>query len=160
MTTCTVNSGPPDRKRLLSMGAFSYTAPTTTEADAALAATMAKARRKRVSSAVHDYLKELSSMARVIVLEKEALEHKHREIWGDMNDEKKEELMNEYFIPSGVRAHYEPEYACEHYSPSLSSTDTEADDLEDNSTTTTEGAAKASAISFDDIISFTMMMSA
>ena len=46
-------------------------------------------------------------MTRSIVLETETLAHEHLRDWVDMNDARKEEVVNDHFIPTGVRAQYE-----------------------------------------------------
>lgn len=64
------------------------------------------ARRQLVSSAVSDYLKSLNSMTRSIVLEREFVEEKHGGEWTAMDEILREEAVNEHFMPSDVRAHY------------------------------------------------------
>ena len=66
-----------------------------------------KQARRRI---VQDYLKSLNSMTRCIVLETETLEHSHLRDWRGMNDAKKEEVVNDHFIPTGVRRQYEHAY--------------------------------------------------
>ena len=56
---------------------------------------------------LQDYLKSLNSMTRSIVLETETLTHEHHRDWEDMNDARREEVVNDHFIPTGVRAQYE-----------------------------------------------------
>ena len=68
-------------------------------------------RRKVVNSAVQDYLKSLNSMTRSIVLETESVEKEHKCEWTDMNNAKKEEMMDRHFIPDDVRMHYKFERA-------------------------------------------------
>lgn len=68
---------------------------------------LASARRKMVSSAVSDYLKSLNSMTRSIVLEREFVEEKHGGEWTAMDETLREEAVNEHFMPSDVRAHYD-----------------------------------------------------
>ena len=41
-------------------------------------------------------------MARSIVLEKETVEHEHQKDWAVMNPAKREEVVDEHFIPCGV----------------------------------------------------------
>ena len=103
--------------------AFSYTSPANSQLSQAVpvapnpghylqgratpSCDPSQARRKMVSSAVQDYLKScLNSMARSIVLEKETVEHEHQSDWAVMNPAKREEVVDEHFVPSGVRAHY------------------------------------------------------
>lgn len=102
--------------------AFSYTSPANSQLSQAVlsppsqhlqgrapaqSGDPSQARRKMVSSAVQDYLKScLNSMARSIVLEKETVEHEHQKDWAVMNSAKREEVVDEHFIPCGVRAHY------------------------------------------------------
>ena len=62
--------------------------------------------RSIVSSAVQEYLKSLNFMTRTIVLETETVEKNHRERWTSLDQTKREELVNEHFIPSGVRVQY------------------------------------------------------
>ena len=105
--------------------AFSYTSPANSQMSQAVlsppvlpsqrlqgrappSSDPSQARRKMVSSAVQDYLKScLNSMARSIVLEKETVEHEHQKDWAVMNSAKREEVVDEHFIPCGVRAHYD-----------------------------------------------------
>ncbi len=75
--------------------------------DRAPSADLANARRKLVSSAVQDYLKSLNAMTRSIVMERETLEEDHGQHWSGLNVTKREEIMNEHFVPSGVRARYQ-----------------------------------------------------
>lgn len=56
---------------------------------------------------LQDYLKSLNSMTRSIVLETETLAHEHHRDWEGMNDARREEVVNDHFIPTGVRAQYE-----------------------------------------------------
>lgn len=56
---------------------------------------------------LQDYLKSLNSMTRSIVLETETLAHEHHRDWDDMNDARREEVVNNHFIPTGVRVQYE-----------------------------------------------------
>lgn len=62
--------------------------------------------RSIVSSAVQEYLKSLNFMTRTIVLETETVEKEHRERWTHLDQSKREELVNEHFIPSEVRVQY------------------------------------------------------
>ena len=104
--------------RMMHMG-FSYTTPGYTPSQPVTIRDMnrltvppssnadpANARRRKVSSAVQDYLKSLNSMTRSIVLEAETLEEEHKSEWSTMNDTTKEEVMDSHFIPTGVRAQY------------------------------------------------------
>ena len=75
-------------------------------ADAATTAAPANARRRLVSSRVSDYLKSLNSMARSIVLEKEYVEERHGGEWRSMNEALQEEVVDDYFMPADVHAHY------------------------------------------------------
>eukprot|EP00731_Ephydatia_muelleri_P036456 Em0258g11a len=62
--------------------------------------------RSVVSSAVQEYLKSLNFMTRTIVLETETVEKEHRERWTNLDQSRREELVNEHFIPSEVRVQY------------------------------------------------------
>ena len=59
-----------------------------------------------MSSAVQEYLKSLNFMTRTIVLETETVEKEHRERWINLDQSRREELVNEHFIPSEVRVQY------------------------------------------------------
>jgi len=63
-------------------------------------------RRKAVNSALQGYFKSLNSMARSIVLETETVEKEHHCEWRVMDNAKKEEVVNEHFIPQDIRLHY------------------------------------------------------
>ncbi len=63
--------------------------------------------RKQVNNALQDYLKSLNSMTRSIVLETEAVEKEHQCEWKKMNDAKREEVVNDHFIPADIRFHYD-----------------------------------------------------
>lgn len=68
---------------------------------------LAHARRKVVNTAVQDYFKSLNSIARSIVLEKETVEKEHNFDWSLMNDSSRDEVVNEHFVPTGVRSQYD-----------------------------------------------------
>lgn len=72
---------------------------------------LSQARRKLVNSALQDYLKSLNAMTRSIVLETESVEKEHCCDWTKMDEAKKEDIVNEHFVPSGVRLQYEDERA-------------------------------------------------
>lgn len=63
-------------------------------------------RRRVVSSRVSDYLKSLNSMTRSIVLEKEYVEERHAGEWQRMDETLQEEVVDDYFMPPDVHAHY------------------------------------------------------
>lgn len=46
-------------------------------------------------------------MARSIVLETETVEKEHQCHWRRMDDAKKEEVVNDHFIPQDIRMHYD-----------------------------------------------------
>ena len=64
-------------------------------------------RRKAVNSAVHDYFMSLNSIARSIVLETETVEKEHNTDWPVMNDSSREDIVNEHFVPTGIRSQYD-----------------------------------------------------
>ena len=66
----------------------------------------ATSRRQMVSTRVSDYLKSLNSMTRSIVLEKEYVEEKHAGEWIAMDETLQEEVVDDYFMPADVHAHY------------------------------------------------------
>lgn len=66
----------------------------------------ASTRRQIVSSRVSDYLKSLNSMTRSIVLEKEYVEERHGEEWPVMDETLQEDVVDDYFMPADVHAHY------------------------------------------------------
>ena len=66
----------------------------------------ANPRRQLVSSRVSDYLKSLNSMTRSIVLEKEYVEERHASEWRRMDEALQEEVVDDYFMPPDVHAHY------------------------------------------------------
>ncbi len=105
--TCT-----PEAPGALSQPAYSSNSLPRREArarrhpDRAPSADLANARRKLVSSAVQDYLKSLNAMTRSIVLETESLEEGNRQKWSNMNVTTREEIVDDHFVPSGVRAQY------------------------------------------------------
>ena len=68
-----------------------------------------QARRKLVNDALQDYLKSLNAMTRSIVLETESVEKEHHGDWKEMDPAKKEDLVNDHFMPTGVRLQYEAE---------------------------------------------------
>ena len=63
--------------------------------------------RKQVNNALQDYLKSLNSMTRSIVLETETVEKEHQCEWKKMDDAKREEVVNDHFIPADIRFHYD-----------------------------------------------------
>lgn len=67
--------------------------------------------RKLVNSALQDYLKSLNSMTRSIVLETETVEKEHQCEWRQMDHAKREEVVNDHFIPADVRFHYDFDYS-------------------------------------------------
>lgn len=50
-------------------------------------------------------------MTRSIVLETESVEKEHHCDWKEMDPAKKENIVNDHFVPTGVRVHYETERA-------------------------------------------------
>jgi len=64
-------------------------------------------RRKAVNSAVQDYLMSLNSIARSIVLETKTVEKEHNTDWSAMNDSSREDIVNEHFVPTGIRSQYD-----------------------------------------------------
>ena len=72
----------------------------------AASAPVLPSRRQLVSNAVSDYLKSLNSMTRSIVLEKECVEERHEGEWSAMDEILQEEVVDDHFMPSDVRAHY------------------------------------------------------
>ena len=49
-------------------------------------------------------------MTRSIVLETETVEKEHRCEWKKMDDAKREEVVNDHFIPADIRFHYDFDY--------------------------------------------------
>ena len=74
-------------------------------------ASLSHARRKIVNSALQDYLKSLNSMTRSIVLETETVEKEHKYNWTTLDEARKEDLVNDHFMPADVRLHYDSERA-------------------------------------------------
>lgn len=70
---------------------------------------MTQARRKLVNTALQDYLKSLNAMTRSIVLETETIEKENHGSWIKMDVAKKEDLVNDHFMPADVRMQYEYE---------------------------------------------------
>lgn len=64
-----------------------------------------------VNSALQDYLKSLNSMTRSIVLETETVEKENKYNWTQLDVAKKEDLVNDHFMPAGVRMLYDSERA-------------------------------------------------
>ena len=64
-------------------------------------------RRNHVSGAVQEYLKSLNAMTRSIVLETATVEKENEDRWTGLNESLKQEIMDDHFIPSGVRFNYE-----------------------------------------------------
>ena len=62
--------------------------------------------RQLLSSRVSDYLKSLNSMTRSIVLEKEYVEGRHAGEWQSMDETLQEDVVDDYFMPLDVHAHY------------------------------------------------------
>lgn len=62
-----------------------------------------------VNSALQDYLKSLNSMTRSIVLETETVEKENQCNWTKLDTAKKEDLVNDHFMPAGVRMQYDYE---------------------------------------------------
>lgn len=83
--------------------------PRTTNKDGP--SNLPQARRKLVNNALQDYLKSLNAMTRSIVLETESVEKENHCDWTQMDAAKREEIMNEHFVPSGIRLQYERERA-------------------------------------------------
>ncbi|CAI8055516.1 hypothetical protein GBAR_LOCUS30307 [Geodia barretti] len=84
-------------------------------------------RRQILSNRVSDYLKSLNSMTRSIVLEKEYVEERHAGEWQCMDETLQEDVVDDYFMPLDVHAHYGtlPRSRCsyrEPRSPSAAST--------------------------------------
>lgn len=69
--------------------------------------TLSHARRKLVNSALQDYLKSLNSMTRSIVLETETVEKENKYNWKKLDVAKKEDLVNDHFVPAEVRMQYD-----------------------------------------------------
>ena len=70
---------------------------------------LSHARRKIVNSALQDYLKSLNAMTRSIVLETETVEKENQCNWTKLDTAKKEDLVNDHFMPAGVRMQYDYE---------------------------------------------------
>lgn len=70
---------------------------------------LSQARRKLVNSALQDYLKSLNAMTRSIVLETETVEKENKYNWKKLDVAKKEDLVNDHFMPAGVRMQYDCE---------------------------------------------------
>ena len=81
-------------------------------------------RRQILSNRVSDYLKSLNSMTRSIVLEKEYVEERHAGEWQCMDETLQEDVVDDYFMPLDVHAHYGtlPRSRREPRSPSAAST--------------------------------------
>lgn len=73
-----------------------------------------------VNSALQDYLKSLNAMTRSIVLETETVEKENQCNWTKLDTAKKEDLMNDHFMPAGVRMQYDYERSASCYSFSTS----------------------------------------
>ena len=97
--------------RMMNLG-FSYASPVHSQPAHAYA-TMSRSPKRKLpdspirKSVLHNYLKSLNSMTRSIVLETETVEEEHRKNWTSMNETKREEVVNDHFIPSGVRDQYD-----------------------------------------------------
>lgn len=72
---------------------------------------LSHARRKLVNSAIQDYLKSLNAMTRSIVLETETVEKENECNWTKLDSARKEDIVNDHFMPAGVRMQYEQERA-------------------------------------------------
>ena len=64
-----------------------------------------------MNSAVQDYLKSLNAMTRSIVLETETVEKENKCEWTQLDVAKKEDLVNDHFMPIDVRRQYDDERA-------------------------------------------------
>lgn len=64
-----------------------------------------------MNSAIQDYLKSLNAMTRSIVLETETVEKENQCNWKKMDSAKKDDLVNNHFMPADVRMQYEHERA-------------------------------------------------
>lgn len=64
-----------------------------------------------MNSALQDYLKSLNSMTRSIVLETETVEKENKCNWTQLDVAKKEDLVNDHFMPADVRMQYDNERA-------------------------------------------------
>ena len=61
----------------------------------------------RRAALLQDYFKTSSALTRSIIMEKSTLEQQHRHNWSILSESKRDQLVNEYFVPSGVREQYE-----------------------------------------------------
>lgn len=61
----------------------------------------------RRAALLHDYFKNNSALTRSIIMEKTTLEQQHRHNWSVLSESRRDQLVNEYFVPSGVREQYE-----------------------------------------------------
>ena len=61
----------------------------------------------RRAALLQDYFKTNSALTRSIIMEKSTLEQQHRHNWSILSESKRDQLVNEYFVPSGVREQYE-----------------------------------------------------
>ncbi len=62
---------------------------------------------ERRSSMLQDYFKSANAMSRSIMLEKCTVEQQHSKQWTVLSDSKRDEIVDEYFVPNVVREQYE-----------------------------------------------------
>ena len=62
---------------------------------------------ERRSSMLQDYFKSANALSRSIMLEKCSVEQQHSKQWTVLSDSKRDEIVDEYFVPNVVREQYE-----------------------------------------------------
>ena len=62
---------------------------------------------ERRSTMLQDYFKSAGALSRSIILEKCSVEQQHSKQWTVLSDSKRDEIVDQYFVPHGVREQYE-----------------------------------------------------
>ena len=59
------------------------------------------------SSMLQDYFKSANALSRSIILEKCSVEQQHSKQWTVLSDSKRDEIVDDHFVPNEVREQYE-----------------------------------------------------
>ena len=62
---------------------------------------------ERRSSLLQDYFKSANALSRSIILEKSSVEQQHSKQWTMLSDSKRDEIVDDHFVPNEVREQYE-----------------------------------------------------
>ena len=61
----------------------------------------------RRASLLQEYFKSTNALTRSIMLEKSTVENEHKHNWTILSDSRRDEIVNDHFVPSQVREQYE-----------------------------------------------------